>query len=173
MKGLVLALVLSCWAMPAGAATIIIDGTHAKSVKFDGFDVEIPFTMEVINGGSSANFMASFDGLITADPRWCADFPPGEEPKDCSMPIDLIHADDIFTAEDWPTEASMLLPFSLSGTGRGLLHFSATDGATVRITIDNATPAPEPASWAMMLGGFGLVGAAMRSAKRVGRRQQA
>jgi len=173
MKGLVLALALSCTAMPAGAATIIIDGTHAKSVKFDGFDVEIPFTMEVINGGPSANFMASFDGLITADPRWCADFPPGEEPKDCSMPIDLIHADDFFTAEDGPTTASMFLPFSLSGTGRGLLHFSATDGATVRITIDSATPAPEPTSWAMMLGGFGLIGAALRAAKRAGRRQHA
>jgi hypothetical protein len=39
------------------------------------------------------------------------------------------------------------------------------------VAVDNvvadfvAPPAPEPASWAMMLGGFGLVGAAMRRRK--------
>jgi hypothetical protein len=30
----------------------------------------------------------------------------------------------------------------------------------------SASPAPEPASWAMMLGGFGLIGAALRNARR-------
>jgi hypothetical protein len=79
----------------------------------------------------------------------------------------------MFIAEDGPIAASMFLPFSLSGTGRGLMHFSATDGATVRITIDNATPAPEPAAWMMMLAGFGLVGGAMRSAKRADSRLHA
>lgn len=32
--------------------------------------------------------------------------------------------------------------------------------------LGTATPAPEPASWAMMLGGFGLVGGALRSRRR-------
>jgi hypothetical protein len=34
------------------------------------------------------------------------------------------------------------------------------------VTELNAAPAPEPASWAMMLGGFGLIGGAMRTARR-------
>ena len=34
------------------------------------------------------------------------------------------------------------------------------------VTELNAAPAPEPASWAMMLGGFGLIGGAMRNARR-------
>jgi hypothetical protein len=33
---------------------------------------------------------------------------------------------------------------------------------TWRVTITEASPAPEPASWAMMVGGFGLVGGALR-----------
>ncbi|HMI18034.1 MAG TPA: PEPxxWA-CTERM sorting domain-containing protein [Sphingomonas sp.] len=36
---------------------------------------------------------------------------------------------------------------------------------------DQSGPAPEPATWAMMLGGFGAVGAAMR--RQAGRRQRA
>jgi hypothetical protein len=38
---------------------------------------------------------------------------------------------------------------------------------TWRVTITDASPAPEPASWAMMVGGFGLVGGALRSRKKV------
>ena len=42
MKAFIAALALSCTAMPAGAADFIIDGTHTKDVKFNGFDFEIP-----------------------------------------------------------------------------------------------------------------------------------
>ena len=48
--------------------------------------------------------------------------------------------------------------------------FETTPGATITATTA-AGPAgavPEPASWALMLGGFGMVGGAMRSRKRAG-----
>jgi hypothetical protein len=45
---------------------------------------------------------------------------------------------------------------------------SAINGASYGGTLNvgsTASPAPEPASWAMMVGGFGLLGAAMRRRK--------
>ena len=167
MKAFIAALALSCTAMPAGAADFIIDGTHTKDVKFDGFDFEIPFTMVIVQGTSPASFSVSFDGFITADPRFCSGFPPGEEPADCNAPIDEIFAEDWFTASSGYSSASLFLPFFLSGTGKGRMHFSATDGATVHISMASGTPAPEPGTWAMMVGGFGLVGAAMRSRRKI------
>ena len=35
-----------------------------------------------------------------------------------------------------------------------------------KVVFDTATPAPEPASWAMMLGGFGMLGASLRTQRR-------
>ena len=40
------------------------------------------------------------------------------------------------------------------------------DGATLTITNLNPPPAPEPATWAMMLAGFGGLGLAMRSRRK-------
>lgn len=40
------------------------------------------------------------------------------------------------------------------------------DSANLRLTIDGSGAVPEPASWALMLGGFGMIGGAMRSRKR-------
>lgn len=50
--------------------------------------------------------------------------------------------------------------------------FGLSDGASIRITVDGIAPpptgdVPEPASWAMMIAGFGMVGAGLRT-----RRQQ-
>jgi hypothetical protein len=43
---------------------------------------------------------------------------------------------------------------------------TAGRGGAARSTIDMAVPAPEPASWAMMIAGFGLTGALMRLRRR-------
>jgi len=180
MKALIAALALSCVAVPAGAVSFVIDGTHGGDVAFDGFDSEIAFTMAPLGGPVPVTFTASFSGLITADPRYCSDFPPDDQPADCRAAIDPILAEDSFTAYAGSAGGSLFLPFSLSGTGEGHMHFSATDGGTLRIDIanatlvdagtpsgsGNATPAPEPASWAMMLSGFAFVGGVMRLGRR-------
>lgn len=46
--------------------------------------------------------------------------------------------------------------------------FETTPGASITATVAGAPAGavPEPASWAMMLGGFGLVGGAMRARRR-------
>jgi hypothetical protein len=50
------------------------------------------------------------------------------------------------------------------------MKFSRTDssvpGASVQTTYDYVSRVPEPASWALMLGGFGMVGGAMRSRRK-------
>lgn len=57
-------------------------------------------------------------------------------------------------------------PLSLNGSGISYVVFSAASG---QFGIDNlsfaAGAVPEPASWAMLIAGFGLVGAAMRHRK--------
>jgi hypothetical protein len=46
--------------------------------------------------------------------------------------------------------------------------FETTPGATITATVAGASAGavPEPASWAMMLGGFGVIGGAMRARRR-------
>lgn len=60
-----------------------------------------------------------------------------------------------------------LKPIALTPTGN-VLRMEGTVfgyGSGSVVTID-ATPTPEPATWAMLLLGFGLIGGAMRSTKR-------
>ena len=42
------------------------------------------------------------------------------------------------------------------------IHLASSSGAVLYSTEAATSPAPEPASWALMLGGFGLIGGAMR-----------
>jgi len=46
------------------------------------------------------------------------------------------------------------------------LHLAASSGAVLYLTDPGTPSVPEPASWALMLGGFGLVGGALRSHRR-------
>ena len=60
--------------------------------------------------------------------------------------------------------------FTFLGTGAGTtLDIMSSGVNNVDAIIDNISvtgPIPEPATWAMMIGGFGLVGGAMRRARR-------
>ncbi|WP_375391279.1 PEPxxWA-CTERM sorting domain-containing protein [uncultured Sphingomonas sp.] len=53
---------------------------------------------------------------------------------------------------------SMYLVYSAPGTNS--VYYSTSNVVTRRAVV--ASPTPEPASWAMMIAGFGLVGVAMR-----------
>lgn len=150
---------------PAFGASIVIDGTHGKKVYIGNFQPEIPFTSQLLSG-SSTMFDAAFDGMTWADPRWCSSLPPWEIPPDCIDPIDPIHWTETFTA-DTPWSQSQVLGIPLFGEGvEGYIYFGPTDGGRVLINVDGRA-LPEPASWAMMLGGFGAVGGAMRARRKV------
>jgi len=60
--------------------------------------------------------------------------------------------------------ASFTMNFTYFNTN--LASYGAIDSNTLDFRIRAAAAAPEPASWAMMLGGFGLVGGAMRSRRK-------
>ena len=59
--------------------------------------------------------------------------------------------------------------FAFTGTGNDVtLRFSSDTAGPYGPALDlvSVTAVPEPATWAMMLGGFGLLGAAVRRSKR-------
>ena len=161
MKHRLIALALVAAVTPAGATSFIIDASHGKDLYLPEFTFDVPFVMALLSGPASA-FDVSFEGLITADARWCSGFPPGEEPAECLAPIIPVFGEDRFTVASPGEKADLILPFYLSGTADGHMHFSATDGGSVRIDIQGATAVPEPAIWATMLGGFALTGGLLR-----------
>ena len=65
------------------------------------------------------------------------------------------HVTAVYTA----TATTEVLSFLAIGTPNGRPPFSLLDGVTT-------TAVPEPASWALMIGGLGLVGGALRSRRR-------
>jgi len=149
---------------PAFGASFIIDGTGGATVKIGTFGPHIDFTSTLLSG-SPTNFAMDVHGMIGADPRWCSEQPPGEAPPDCDAPIDPFNWSTSFTASlPWPEYQETYVPIFEDAVD-GYLHFGPTDGGRVLIDV-SGTAVPEPASWALMLGGFGLVGGAMRSRKR-------
>jgi hypothetical protein len=73
--------------------------------------------------------------------------------------------------ESWATET---LDFVATGSSTLItLHGGPSLAEQAAIGLDNVSVVqldsgvPEPASWAMMLGGFGMVGGAMRSRRRI------
>ncbi len=156
------AAILAAFAMvsPAFGASVIIDATHGATIRVGTFGPTIEFT-DTLLSSSPTNFTLGVHGLLTADPRWCAGFPPGTAPPECDTPIIPFDWSGGFTAFlPWPQIEDILLPLSFPGED-GYLHFGPTDGGRVRIDVDG-TAIPEPASWALMLSGFGLIGGAMR-----------
>lgn len=71
----------------------------------------------------------------------------------------IFNGNQVFSIKDLPTTAGSQT-LSITGTGRGTYGGSLSFAAAV----------PEPASWAMMIGGFGLVGGSMRRTTRNGRK---
>ena len=161
MKRICISFAALAMVSPAFGASIVIDGAGGKTIYVGYFGPEVEFTAQLLSG-SPATFTASINGMTWADGRWCSSFPPGEEPPDCDAPIDPTGASDVFTAS-WPTPQRMYLIIPFFGEAvDGYLSFGPTDGGRVLINAPGRV-LPEPASWAMMLGGFGAIGGAMRA----------
>ena len=56
--------------------------------------------------------------------------------------------------------------FASIGLEAGQYVYTSPGGQTITINIGDVSAVPEPASWALVIAGFGLVGATMRCARR-------
>lgn len=164
-RALLAGLAVIVGAAPASAGVYVLTPLQGVKLKVPEFGSTISFQSQLL-GGSGGHFGATFTGLIYADPRYCGGFPPGMEPQDCREPIDPVSGYGAFDATAGGESQWLFLPFSGSGVN-GVLTFLPTDGGTVQIVID-ADPfaVPEPATWLMLVGGMGAVGAAMRVRRR-------
>ncbi|WP_294331275.1 PEPxxWA-CTERM sorting domain-containing protein [uncultured Sphingomonas sp.] len=62
--------------------------------------------------------------------------------------------------------ADPLVAYLRGNSDNGWLRLSDTDALGVRLTGVTGGAVPEPASWAMMIGGFGLAGGAIRTRRK-------
>jgi len=62
--------------------------------------------------------------------------------------------------------SSYFVASSLSGGGSGILNDNSLAYDVTAYTLSGSSAAPEPASWALMLGGFGAIGGAMRGRRK-------
>ena len=162
MRALLTVLAATVLGVPAIAAPVIIDATHGATLRVEDFDAVIDFTAQLI-GGSPSTFTVDFTGLTTPDPRFCAGFP---DSPDCHGFVPISYEDYFDASTGDPEWKELDLPFFCCGY-RGAISFSATSGGTILINAPGTVaPVPEPTSWAMMLGGFGLVGGAMRARRK-------
>ena len=85
--------------------------------------------------------------------------------------LSLSNAKAFWTAADWTefsfefTAASSLTKIGFRNQQNALQHFAILDGTSV--TQMSPATVPEPAAWLLMIGGFGLVGAAARRSRAI------
>lgn len=160
------------YAAAAVAAVVVASGASATTIPIDSTTMSGGFTKTVnVAGGfndtyefflsdsallgatlSSAN--VSSKGGLTFD---TVTFNGQALNKSTSGPNQFFSLEDFFVAPGAQT-------FVITGTGTGT--YSGTVSFDLAGDDGNPQGVPEPASWAMMLGGFGMLGGALRRTRR-------
>jgi hypothetical protein len=136
------------------------DGSFTKASGLDTFDMAGDYSALIVFGGSYAltkSDLQSFSATLANGELTALSFVT----RQISFPV---------TAIGYPI-GSRRLKFTLTGLETGNLSVAATSGLiTTRFggTMEMLAPlsAPEPASWATMLAGFGLLGTSLRRHRR-------
>ena len=133
----------------AGTFTLEFDYFCATAAKCGGF-------VGVYPGGSTSTNPGSSDGWLATD-----------RPQDFGTPFTIsVPTTTAFTHQVFTFNVTSGGAFALK-----LEDFSGAPGDAYfrNLTLSSGGPVaaavPEPASWAMMIGGFGLIGASMRRAR--------
>lgn len=161
-----LVVLLGTWTGSAQAAiNFEVDAQNSVVVGFSYAGWDVPnagmlFDVLALEGGPSS-FAIAFDGIFAPDGRSCQ---PRCEPLRLQFSEQKIAGQSLAHAKAFDF-------FAISTSGSGTFTFSTLDpDAKIHITnlvsqhsgLQLSGPVPEPATWAMMLAGFGLVGTAMR-----------
>ncbi len=163
--------------------TITNTSTAGETVIGFGISLIAPFGFDTVNGGfgidASTAFAPQGGSDVTTGYTGPASFADGSTSIDFTFSdfgvgesfVWLIDVDQPGTATVFGNELIGSTAYADFSNGlRGLGTFVGVDGDAnaAQFVITTFTPSPgvpEPAAWAMMLGGFGLVGAAMRRRK--------
>jgi hypothetical protein len=127
-------------------------------------------------GGSGQSFLTGTDGTLNSLSYYLTNggtFNNTEfKISGATNTIDFTVVDDegqVFTFNDQTMDPSGFLAFrGINGESIASVSFTVDNGGTfeefrqLRLDVVGAQPVPEPASWALMLGGFGLIGGALR-----------
>jgi len=153
------------WAGGAGAAMTYFDLTPGQATRlwFTGYGPEFAWTDRLVDGPGNdfGGYSVTADYMAYPGNSSCA---PEDTDPFCTDPF------PVFASWDYQADAaekgqSLFAP--TYNPGDGYIEFSRTSGGTVRIGIDgdfrvDVQAVPEPAAWAMLIAGFGLVGGTLR-----------
>lgn len=160
------------------AAALVWAGSAQAAVTFDigpGWGAEVSFG----HGGPIFTWtdqsLDGYPGDYTIAGYYTVYVPKSNDPRCVSDPSCYIYWPISLDGRSYTAGLTPTGRRSLAGSydsGPGVIWFSATDGPAVTITLTNFVGSvsrislPEPSTWAMMLVGFGTVGAAMRRRAR-------
>jgi len=163
------------WAGSAQAATFFdITSDQPFTVSSEFTDLNTYRWTAFIRGSemATADFSIAFAWVIPAQLRYCSPYDP-DPPSYCfDYPGEATFGGYIATNDPAPFEATIFVGATLPPPYGALTFATATEGVIIRfqaLTMDEgmmrpfeSRPLPEPATWAMMIVGFGLIGGMMR-----------
>ncbi len=145
---------------PAGLVTFEFTLTFDTDADTIDRAVDSYWTSSALAGFNPASVIFTRRKLLPADPFYNVSVGGAAAGAEAAFGIDFA-----FKFVDLPTSPAV----GIYGDGSG---FDLAHTGSARI-ISTSTPLPEPAAWTMMLIGFGIIGAAMRSGGRTQRRATA